>query len=229
LGVAPLTGSQVFVAQSPECFPGIKTGRMPVVPAQANRVIPYALHTFQREVGPQRGGVQDTLTGPFVATGRTWALTAKIMIGESGDRPVGPDQLKDLFRLVGSDVGGGLTHQIGSFRWQRRAGLFLVLRNDTSRLSFNTERWPSMERFYVKATSVNQVRRALGRAPGGARVVGRFDRETIECRHTMDAHSFSRHWPVILSRLERSGLLVVSRPGAELIPRTDEESPAPLR
>ena len=70
-----------------------------------------------------------------------------------------------------------------------------------------------MERFYVKAGSVNAVRRALRRAPGGARVVGRFDRETIECRHTMDAHSYSRHWPVLLSRLETAGLSVVDRPG----------------
>lgn len=61
-------------------------------------------------------------------------------------------------------------------------------------------------RFFVKAQSVNAVRRALHRAPGGARVVGRFDRETIECAHTMDAHSFARHWPVIKSRLEKAGL-----------------------
>ena len=46
-----------------------------------------------------------------------------------------------------------------------------------------------MERFFVKAGSVNAVRKALARAPGGARVVGRYDRETIECAHTMDAHS----------------------------------------
>lgn len=65
----------------------------------------------------------------------------------------------------------------------------------------------------MKAGSVNAVRRALGRAPGGARVVGRFDRETIECAHTMDAHSLARHWPVILSRLEGAGLSVVDRPG----------------
>ncbi len=66
-----------------------------------------------------------------------------------------------------------------------------------------------MSRFLVKAPSVNRVKRALGRAPGGARVVGRFDRETIECVHTMDGHSFARHWPVVLSRLEKSGLTVV--------------------
>jgi hypothetical protein len=66
-------------------------------------------------------------------------------------------------------------------------------------------------RFYVRARSVNAVRRALYRAPGGARVVGRFDRETIECRHTMDGHSYRRHWPVIASRLEKAGLVVVAR------------------
>jgi len=67
-------------------------------------------------------------------------------------------------------------------------------------------------RFFVRATSVNAVRKALFRAPGGAEVVGRYDRETIECRHTMDAHSLHRHWPVILSRLEKANLVVVARP-----------------
>jgi hypothetical protein len=38
------------------------------------------------------------------------------------------------------------------------------------------------------------------------RVVGRFDRDRIECRHTMDSHSFARHWPVIRSRLDAAGL-----------------------
>lgn len=67
--------------------------------------------------------------------------------------------------------------------------------------------------FYVRAGSVNQVRRALGRAPGGARVLGRHDRETIVCRHTMDQHSLGRHWPEILRRLDLSGLVVVDKPG----------------
>ncbi len=69
-----------------------------------------------------------------------------------------------------------------------------------------------MERFYVKAGSVNAVRRALTRAPGGAKVVGRFDRDTIECIHTMSAQSARRHWPVVFSRLENAGLVVVPRP-----------------
>lgn len=69
-----------------------------------------------------------------------------------------------------------------------------------------------MDHFFVKAGSVNEVRRALGRPPGGVRVVGRFDRETIECLHTMDEHSLSRHWPIILSRLGKAGLRVVDRP-----------------
>ncbi len=73
-----------------------------------------------------------------------------------------------------------------------------------------------MGRFYVRAASVNAVRRALGRAPGGVWVVGRYDRDTIECSHTMEAHSLSRHWPIILSRLAKAGLSVVARdsPGA---------------
>ncbi|MBX6313498.1 MAG: hypothetical protein IRY99_11365 [Isosphaeraceae bacterium] len=74
-----------------------------------------------------------------------------------------------------------------------------------------------MERFYVRAPSINAVRRALGRAPGGARVVGRYDRETIECLHTMDERSRARHWPMLVSRLERAGLTVVERP-SRLIP-----------
>ena len=83
-----------------------------------------------------------------------------------------------------------------------------------------------MGRFYVKAGSVNAVRRALDRAPGGARVLGRFDRETIACTHTMEAHSYSRHWPVVLSRLGKAGIVVVDRPampGDEDRPRSAEE------
>ena len=70
-----------------------------------------------------------------------------------------------------------------------------------------------MERFFVRASSVNAVRRALDRAPGGARVIGRFDRETIECGHTMASQSLARLWPVLLSRLGKAGLSVVDRPG----------------
>jgi hypothetical protein len=70
-----------------------------------------------------------------------------------------------------------------------------------------------LESFFVRAPSVNTVRRALDRAPGGVRVVGRFDRETIECSHTMDPRSLQRHWPIVLSRLSRAGLTVVDRPG----------------
>ncbi len=69
--------------------------------------------------------------------------------------------------------------------------------------------------FYVRAPSVSAVRRALDRAPGGARVVGRHDRETILCSHTMDGHSFARHWKVIVSRLTKAGLAVVPRPPRE--------------
>ena len=79
-----------------------------------------------------------------------------------------------------------------------------------------------MERFFVKAASVNAVRRALDRAPGGARVIGRFDRETIECGHTMEAHSLSRHWPVLISRLDKAGLVVVDRPSSVAKESTEE-------
>ena len=69
--------------------------------------------------------------------------------------------------------------------------------------------------FYVRAPSVNAVRRALDRAPGGAQVVGRHDRETILCTHTMDGHSLARHWKVIVSRLAKAGLAIVARPPRE--------------
>ena len=75
-----------------------------------------------------------------------------------------------------------------------------------------TEPDHSERRFYVRAPSVNSVRRALFRAPGGAKVVGRHDRATILCSHTMDEHSLGRHWPVIKSRLEKAGLAIVERP-----------------
>ena len=74
----------------------------------------------------------------------------------------------------------------------------------------------SERRFYVRAPSVSIVRRALFRAPGGAKVMGRHDRTTILCSHTMDEHSLRRHWPVIKSRLEKAGLAVVERPGPAL-------------
>lgn len=66
-------------------------------------------------------------------------------------------------------------------------------------------------RFCVRAPSINAVRRALHRAPGGVRVVGRQDRETILCTHTMDAYSLARHWPVIVSRLQKAGLRLEAR------------------
>jgi len=76
-------------------------------------------------------------------------------------------------------------------------------------------------RFYVRAPSVNAVRRALFRAPGGARVVGRHDRETILCTHTMDEHSLARLWPIILSRLTKAGLAI----GPRTEPREPGDSP----
>lgn len=71
----------------------------------------------------------------------------------------------------------------------------------------------SDDRFYVKAGSVNEVRRALHRAPGGVRVIGRFDRDTVECRHTMASATMTRTWPILQSRLQKAGLTVVARPG----------------
>src|SRR5262245_19597735 len=76
--------------------------------------------------------------------------------------------------------------------------------------------------FYVRAPSINAVRRPLHRAPGGVRVLGRHDRETICCTHSMDEHSMARHWPLIVSRLANAGLRIVPRPGPE--PQSGRES-----
>ena len=86
-----------------------------------------------------------------------------------------------------------------------------------------------MERFFVKAASVNQVRKALDRAPGGAQVIGRYDRQVIECGHTMSTHSLARHWPVLLSRFEKAGITVVERPSMvdESADRYEESDPVP--
>jgi hypothetical protein len=81
--------------------------------------------------------------------------------------------------------------------------------SDHSRAEGNAELGAKPGRFCVRAPSVNAVRRALYRAPGGVKVVGRQDRETILCTHTMDEHSLARLWPVIQSRLEKAGLSVV--------------------
>ena len=72
-----------------------------------------------------------------------------------------------------------------------------------------------MERFFVRAASINQVRKALDRAPGGAQVIGRFDRQVIECGHTMSTQSLARHWPILLSRFEKAGVEVVDRPESQ--------------
>jgi hypothetical protein len=81
--------------------------------------------------------------------------------------------------------------------------------SDHSRDQADAELGATPGRFFVRAPSVNAVRRALYRAPGGAKVVGRQDRETILCTHTMDDHSLARLWPVIKSRLEKAGLSIV--------------------
>ena len=85
-----------------------------------------------------------------------------------------------------------------------------------------------MERFYVRAGSVNQVRRALDRAPGGAQVIGRFDRHLIECGHTMSNHSLARHWPVLLSRFEKAGIEVVDPAAIAELPMAGSSGSEPM-
>ena len=76
-----------------------------------------------------------------------------------------------------------------------------------------TEPDRSDRRFYVRAPERQPAcKPELFSAPGGVKVMGRHDRTTILCSHTMDRHSFNRHWPVIKSRLEKAGLAVVERP-----------------
>lgn len=87
--------------------------------------------------------------------------------------------------------------------------------NHNTHEEFAEREMESDRNFYVRAPSVSAVRRALDRAPGGAKVVGRHDRETILCTHTMDAHSLGRHWKVIVSRLTKAGLTVAPRPPRE--------------
>jgi hypothetical protein len=98
--------------------------------------------------------------------------------------------------------------------------------DDNRREAFEKRETEPDRTFYVRAPSINAVRRAVDRAPGGARVVGRHDRETILCNHTMDGHSLARHWKVIISRLAKVGLTVVARPPRELGPASlsDEAS-----
>ncbi|ADV62069.1 hypothetical protein Isop_1484 [Isosphaera pallida ATCC 43644] len=68
-------------------------------------------------------------------------------------------------------------------------------------------------RFLVRAESVNAVKRALRNVPGGVEVIGRYDRDTIECAHTMAGPSFIRNWPIVRGRLARAGLGVVGEVG----------------
>ncbi|MFI5458168.1 MAG: hypothetical protein ACHRXM_22260 [Isosphaerales bacterium] len=96
---------------------------------------------------------------------------------------------------------------------------------DHSKTEGSQEREAALDsRFYVLAPSINAVRRPLHRAPGGVRVVGRHDRDTILCTHTMDRQSMARHWPVIVSRLAKAGLAIVPRPGSETRPGRGSET-----
>jgi hypothetical protein len=97
----------------------------------------------------------------------------------------------------------------------KKTEVALNIQDDSRRKDFEKHEMEADRRFYVRAQSVSAVRRALDRAPGGARVVGRHDRETILCTHTMEGHSLARHWKVIVSRLGKAGLAVVSRPPRE--------------
>ena len=96
----------------------------------------------------------------------------------------------------------------------KKTEVALNIQDDSRRQDFEKHEMEADRRFYVRAQSVSAVRRALDRAPGGAKVVGRHDRETILCTHTMAEHSLGRHWPVIVSRLEKAGLRIEKAAGS---------------
>src|SRR4051794_5403068 len=183
---------------------------MAVVPAEPQGVVPDRLHPLELDVGPDRARVEDPLARPFVAARGAGAFAAEVAVGEAGDGAVVPGELEDLLTLEGADIRGDIAHREGSLSRRCGGSLDLIEANIRRGLS---EWGPAMARFYVRAKSVNAVRKALGRAPGGVRVVGRYDRETIECTHTMEAHSLGRFWPILVSRLEKAGVTVVARPG----------------
>src|SRR5262249_37645446 len=133
-----------------------------------------------------------------------------------------PGHFKDLLGLKGADVRRGIGHRNrGRKAWEPaiigRSSPFLFsgrARNLDDNRGGQAEE-SEMERdrrVYVLAPSVSAGRRALHREHGGARVIGRHDRTTIVCRHTMDEHSRERHWPVIVSRLTKAGLTVLAGP-----------------
>ena len=181
---------------------------MAIAPGGLDGVGADRFQPLKLEIGRQRLSPENPFAGPLVAAARTRAFGTQEQVGEAVNPSVGPGDFQDLFGLQGSNVAGRIDHS------RVPAGGFVAeygyMNLESNRDDGELERPASgSRRFYVRAASVNAVRRALYRAPGGARVVGRFDRETIECQHTMDAHSYRRHWPVIASRLEKAGLVVV--------------------
>jgi len=116
---------------------------------------------------------------------------------------------------VRSFLLAGMAGPLSGIRDPSDNELALDIMDHNRRGEFEKREMEPNRSFTVRAPSINAVRRALHRAPGGARVVGRHDRDTILCIHTMDGHSLARHWPVIVSRLVKAGLAVVPRPGSE--------------
>ena len=171
---------------------------------------------FELQVGPDRLGVEDALAGPFVAAGGARALAAEVVVGEAIDLVVLPGQLEDLLRLVGADIGGGVGHGRGSRRVRSMRGRF---RARPSRLTYGVHCGTGEEQWHGSSSrpgSVNAVRKALGRAPGGVRVVGRFDRETIECRPHDGRRTASRGSGRSSSAgFEKAGLAVVDAAGPD--------------
>ena len=71
-------------------------------------------------------------------------------------------------------------------------------------------------------------RGAAGPAPcaGGRGWSAAMTAKRFVCIHTMDGHSLARHWPVIVSRLAKTGLAIVPRPGSETGTARGSENPA---
>lgn len=203
------------------------------------------------EVVSNHGRIKEPLSGPFIAAGSAGTVRAKVPIGQAVGPATCPAQFEDLVGLMGTDIDGWFDHGSGVFvrfgggtvkgqnfylpidtafeqgrraRDERIAGSVSLPRKTLNLFKkAGVTRAMESNTFYVRAPSINAVRRALGRAPGGVRVAGRHDRETVAVTHTMNDHSYRRHWPVILSRLSAAGLEVVPKPSEGGTEDEDEE------
>jgi hypothetical protein len=187
---------------------------MAITPAELDGISADLIHAFELQVWSDRVGLDDSLSGPLVTTARAGALCAEIPVREPMNTRSRPGDFENLLGLNRADVAGRIDHSRASRQPGNVWGDAIMNDHINSSEPFHDSPGEHDHRFLVVAPSINAVRRALFRAPGGAEVIGRHDRQTIECRHTMNEHSLGRHWPVIVSRLEKAGLKVVEGPAS---------------